>query len=149
MITALNTALIGVGRLPTCRVCDRDVSLTACDTEKRKRIRRARHPVLRTAGDVIALYAGGDAVSVSCIKCKPTQYCGGQMTPVDAKYALSLSDGNVYATFIDGRQDQVLDIMCDILLQDGTTVKAHRVAFIYTRPVITDCLERLRTPRTT
>ena len=149
MITALNTALIGVGRIPTCRICDLEVSLTACEVEKSKRARRPQHPVLRAEGDLIAVYSGGDAVSVACIRCNPTQYCGEQMTPVDGKFALTLQNGNVYAAIIDGRHDQTLDIMCDITLEDGSLIKAHRVAVLYRRPVVSDCLEAIRTPRTT
>lgn len=148
MITALNTSLIGVGRVPTCRVCDMAVPLTACEQEKQKRLRRAEHTVLRSSGEAVTLYSGGNAIDAECVACKPTQYCGKQMTPADGKFALTVDNGNIYATIIDGRHNQVLDIMCDVIFADGTRTKAHRVVHIYRRPVVSTCLQDLRTTRT-
>jgi len=144
MITAFNTTLIGMGRLPTCAVCDGAVELTLCEAEKGKRLRRSSHPVLRTHDDIIVVYAGGDAFSVTCSTCCGTQWCGEQQTPIDARYGLFISDGNVYARIQRGRHDQQLSVSANIVLDSGKRVKAGRKVAVYMRPYVSDCLQRGR-----
>jgi len=144
MITAFNTTLIGLGRGDTCRQCPDTVGLTECDLEKGKRMRRNEHPILRTKGDVVAIYTGGDAVSATCIKCRIPQYCGAQPTPVDGKYGVFMQDGNVFARMQDGRQDQMVEIWVDIVLASGKLVKGHRVVSMFNRPYVSDCLQKGR-----
>ena len=144
MITPLNTALIGIGRLPTCRTCDEIVDLTACDIEKGKRLRRPSHPALRTHDDYIVLYKTGDASSVECTGCCSTQWCGDQHTPIDARYSVFVDSGNVYARIIRGRHDQILIVKAVVTLLSGKQVSVSRTVSIYTRPYVSDCLQRGR-----